>query len=109
MTDEAIRIVNAREHNLKSLRRGVRGEGAGRVNTADAKPVSAWPNRRGGGTSAADRRVLTAAILADPEAVATVVLALTTLEQAGNFGGERWAPVRAGIVSLADLIRAREA
>ena len=93
----------------KQPRRGVRGEGAGRVNTADAKPVSAWPNRRGGGTSAADRRVLTAAILADPEAVATVVLALTTLEQAGNFGGERWAPVRAGIVSLADLIRAREA
>lgn len=93
----------------KQPRRGSGGEGAGTTSNADAKPVPAWPNRRGGETSAADRRILTAAILADPEAVATVVSALAKLEQVGKFGGDRWAPVRAGIVSLADLIRAREA
>ena len=54
------------------------------------------------------KRVLTAAVLADPEAVATVVSALAKREQVGKFGRDRWAPVHAGIVSLADLIRARE-
>lgn len=73
---------------------------------ANARPALAWPNRRGSRMGAADRQALTAAILADPDAVATVVLALTRLEQVGKLGGDRWAPVRAGLVSLADLIRA---
>lgn len=92
----------------KQPRRGSGGEGAGATSSANTKPVPAWPNRRGGETSAADRQVLTAAILADPEAVATVLSALARLEQVGKFGGGRWAPVRAGIVALADGIRARE-
>lgn len=106
----------------KQPRRGGGGAGAGADNTvvgdveavattsgANTRPAPARPNQLGNGTSAADRRALTAAVLADPEAVATVVLALTRLEQVGKFGGGRWAPVRAGIVSLADRIRAREA
>lgn len=76
---------------------------------ANERPAPAWPSQLGNGTRAADRQALTAAILADPEAVATVVSALAKLEHMGKFGGGRWAPVRAGIVSLADLIRAREA
>lgn len=84
-------------------------EAAAPTSEANAWPAPAWPNQRGNRTSAVDRRALTAAILADPEAVATVVSALAKLEQMGKFGGGRWAPVLAGIVSLADLIRAREA
>lgn len=84
-------------------------EAAAPTAEANARTAPAWPNQRGNRTSAADRRALTAAILADPEAVATVVTALTRLEQVGKFGGGRWAPVCVGIVSLADLIRAREA
>lgn len=84
-------------------------EAAAPTSDANARPAPAWPNQLGNGTDAADRRALTAAILADPEAVATVVSALAQLEEMGKFGGGRWAPVRAGIVSLADLIRARKA
>lgn len=92
----------------KQPRRGVGSEGAGATSNADGKPVPASPSQRGVQTSAADRRALTAAVLADPEAVATVVSALAKREQVGKFGGGRWAPVRAGIVALADRIRARE-
>lgn len=104
----------------KQPRRGSGGTGAhstvdGVVETvaptvvANARPAPAWPNQLGNGTDAADRRALTAAILADPEAVATVVSALARLGEMGKFGGGRWATVRAEIVSLADRIRAREA
>lgn len=84
-------------------------EAAAPASDANAKSVPAWPNQRGNETSAADRRALTSAILADPEAVAIVVSALARLEQVGKFGGGRWATVCAEIVSLAELIRAREA
>ena len=78
----------------KQPRRGVGSEGGQPTSTADANPAPTLPSQLGSRTGAADCRALTAATLADPEAVATVVSALTKLEQMGQFGGGRWAPVR---------------
>lgn len=78
---------------------------------ANAKPGASatWPTQLGNRRSTDDRRVLTAAVLADPAAVATVVHALCLRQKAGKFSGEKWAAIRSGVVSLADLIRAEEA
>lgn len=68
----------------KQPRRGSGCEGAWATSNADAKPAPASPSQRGSQASAADRRALTAAVLADPEAVATVVSALAKREQVGK-------------------------
>lgn len=100
----------------KQPRRGA-GGGAGRRPTDVVRPKSSVEiadatQRSEGGPSQGsddvgmlDRRALTAAVLADPVAVAAVIRALTGLQGMGKFSGAKWASVRAGVVSLADLVR----
>ncbi|GAB3491812.1 hypothetical protein GCM10027572_16910 [Flexivirga lutea] len=100
----------------KQPRRGA-GGGAGTrpIDAVRSKPSVAIADgtQRSEGTSSQDsndvgtldRRALTAAVLADPVAVATVIRALAGLHEMGKFSGAKWASVRAGVVSLADLVR----
>lgn len=100
----------------KQPRRGA-GGGAGRRPTDVVRPkpsvaIADATQRSEGGLGPGsddvgmlDRRALTAAVLADPVAVAAVIRALTGLQEMGKFSGAKWASVRAGVVSLADLVR----
>ncbi|GGB26333.1 hypothetical protein GCM10011492_15680 [Flexivirga endophytica] len=88
----------------KQPRRGADG-GSGKRPTDAAQRPEGTSSQDRNDVDTLDRRALTAAVLADPVAVATVIRALTGLQEMGKFSGAKWASVRADVVSLADLVR----
>lgn len=101
--------ASPKQEDLAPGRPGKGARRAGPTASGRTSPGSAQPREASlGDHRALDRKSLTMAVLEDPGTVATVVMALCQLERAGKFSGEKWAGVRSGVVSLAELIRVED-